>query len=441
MEIKRNIESDLLTWARKSGFKPLILRGARQTGKSYLIQKILARQFEQVIQLNLEQEKKYHVCFSRDLRAKTIIKQLEAIGGFRIIPGRTLLFIDEIQECHGAIRALRYFFEELPELHVAAAGSLLEFAFGAIPLPVGRVTLRYLGPLTFEEYLQAVGKEALRDLIRNHSFDKAFPEALHQEALREVQTYMALGGMPEVVKHFAMTRDYLDSEGIQNDIIALFRNDFPKYAKKQKELEYIGRVFEKTVPLIAKQLMYVKIARDIRHEYIKKCLKLLEMARLFHMVRPTSGEPLAINAREQPLKPIFLDIGLMQRLQELPISRWLKNGGTLLNTGQLAEQFVGQIMISNNIRSEEHLYYWNRNKRGSSAEVDYLIQTADGIFPLEVKSGAEGRLRSLRLLLETFPEIHCGFRVSSNNFKQVNNIRTIPLYAFEHWLNTLKNSR
>jgi len=432
--MKRFIEDILIKWKDEKGRKPLILSGARQVGKSYVIEQNFARQFEQLLSINFEKQPEFHSCFESGYDPAKILRRIEALAGQRLTIGKTLLFFDEVQFCPEAIISLRYFFEEMPDLHIMAAGSLLEFTIEKISIPVGRITFRHLGPMSFEEFLHNSGNQILLEEIREHPVSMPFPEALHNRAISLLKEYLAIGGMPQVVASYIEHQDYLRCQELLADLLESYLKDFPKYSSKYSDLKYIDTVFSKVPHLVGNQFKFVQISRDIQSKYLRSGLDLLDKADLVNFIYKTSGIPLGANYNPQRFKLLFIDIGLMQRACDLNIARWITDSYNLINAGPVSEQFVGQEICANTNFKREKLYYWARDKSGSSAEVDYIIEHLSGVTPVEVKAGTSGRLKSMQLLLKTNPDISEGVKVSLDNFEKRNNIQSIPLYAFGSWL-------
>ncbi len=432
--MKRFIEDILIKWKDEKGRKPLVLSGARQVGKSYVIEQNFAGHFEQLLSINFEKQPEFHSCFDSGYDPARILRRIEALAGQRLTIGRTLLFFDEVQFCPEAIISLRYFFEEMPDLHIIAAGSLLEFTIEKISIPVGRVTFRHLGPMSFEEFLVNSGNQVLLDEIREHSISMPFPEALHNKAIFLLKEYLAIGGMPQVVASYLEHQDYLRCQELLTDLLESYLKDFPKYSSKHSDLKYIDTVFSRIPHLVGNQFKFVQISRAIQSKYLRGGLDLLDKADLVKFIYKTSGIPLGANYNPQRFKLLFIDIGLMQRACDLYIARWITDSYNLINAGPVSEQFVGQEICANANYKREKLYYWARDKSGSSAEVDYMVEHLNGVTPVEVKAGTSGRLKSMQLLLKTNPDISEGIKVSLDNFEKDNNIQSIPLYAFGSWL-------
>jgi len=431
--MKRFIEENLSEWAKDSHRKPLLLTGARQVGKSYVIEKNLATSFPSFVKINFEKQPEFQACFNENLSPQNILPEIEALANQKIIPGTTLLFLDEIQLCPRALTALRYFYEDLPSLHIIAAGSLLGFAIEKLSIPVGRLTFRHLTPLSLEEYLINAGEKIFLETLQNHSIEKPLPDALHQKGLTLLKDYMALGGLPEVVDHFQQTRDYRKCQDILRDLLEGYRRDFPKYGVKDTDLKYIDLVFDKAPHLVGKVVKYVEMSRDIQSKYLQKGINHLVKADILHPVYKTTTVPLAAQCSPGRFKLNFLDIGLMQKACGLGIKEWITQGIRMIHSGALAEQFAGQQILAHNHFTDEPLYYWERDQPNSSAEVDYVIEKNQTMLPIEVKSGTEGKLRSLHLFLKE-KNLPLGLKISMDNYGRNGLIQSIPLYGLGTWL-------
>ena len=432
--MKRFIEKDLYAWKNDSDRKPLILSGARQVGKSYCIEKNFAAHFDGCVTINFEKQPEFKSCFEPDLNPQKILRRIEALSQKRIMVGSSLLFFDEVQACPPALSALRYFYEELPALHLVAAGSLLEFALQKISTPVGRVTFRYLTPLSFEEFLYNCGHELLLQEIIGHPLTAPFPEAFHQKAIQLLKEYLAVGGMPQVINLFILQHDYLKCQQSLSDLLESYVKDFPKYNVHDADLKYIDLVFSQAARLVGKHFKFVHIARDIQAKYIRKGVTHLSSAGVIDLIFKTHGVPLGANYNPDRYKLLFFDVGLMQRACGLNIADWIQKPYQLIHAGGIAEQFVGQEILASSGFKRNRLYYWEREKRGSSAEIDYLVEHKGQVIPLEVKSGVAGKLRSMHLFLESHPDSPFGVKVSLDNFSRLDKIQSIPLYAFGSWI-------
>lgn len=426
----RDLKHQLIIWKDSPLRSPLILRGARQVGKSWLIENFGNEYFDQCITINFEQRPEAKLCFETLLPEKIIIA-IELLFNCRIIPGKTLIFFDEIQECPKAITALRYFKEQLASLHIIAAGSLLEFALHdeKFSMPVGRIQFLYMYPLSFGEFLSALGRDNLRKYLKNVTLNTPPQSVIHEELLRLTKEYLALGGMPAVLAAYFQTKSLQQTQQVQTDILATYRNDFGKYASKAKH-RILSLLFEKSPGIIANWFKYSKIDPDAAPRDLRQALQQLCYAGLLYQVHHTSatGLPLISTQNEKKFKLLFLDVGLVKRATLLEMALLFQEDLMLVNQGALAEQFVGQELLSySNAHEKAHLFFWAREQKSSSAEIDFLITLGSQIVPIEVKAGTTGRLKSLKLFMDE-KNIPLGVRVSAAPLSLENKILSIPFY-------------
>jgi len=425
--MKRLAEKQLISWKDSPRRKPLIIRGARQVGKTWLVDNVLARQFNSYIKVDLEKRRDLHPLFSGNLDPRGIVSHLELAVG-RIVPGKTLLFFDEIQACPRAIMALRYFYEEMPELHVVAAGSLLEFAFGEISVPVGRIQYLHLHPMTFYEYLLAQGREQMAEYsIKSQDKVAAPAQAM---ILEELKSYFFVGGMPECIKTYHDTGSMLEAFRVQSEIIDSYRDDFSKYTPRINTT-CLDTVFLNVAKSAGEQIKYTRLNDGHSGQMNRKAFDLLVKARIVHKIPSCdpSGLPLGATANQKKFKASMLDIGLMQRLCQVPVELELQQESLLaMYRGKLAEQFVAQELLA---WHSSDLFYWAREARGSNAEVDYLVVREGKIYPVEVKSGAGGSLRSLHLMLKKYRNCPQGLVLYSGPGNSIpeQKLMFLPLYS------------
>ncbi len=425
--MKRFIDKELKDWKESRRRKPLIVRGVRQVGKTYSVKQFGMSEFENLAYIDLERNPDMRPVFKRNLQAKQILADLEILLGQRIIPGKSLLFIDEIQECPRAIMALRYFFEEIPDLHVTAAGSLLEFAMKDISFPVGRVQFLQLYPLTFAEYLAATGHEDAAHIILDTPCEVS--ETVHNFLCEELRRYFFVGGMPESVKAYAKTWSMKESFEVQAEICDTYRLDFAKYSP-HSDKHCLNAVFTTAARNISMQTKYSKLAEGYSNPTLKKAYDLLRFAGVIRKIPSTdpSGLPLGANASAKIFKTLIVDIGLMRYLTGMPTDIEYTTANLLdIYRGAVAEQFVGQELT---ISQKGNLLYWARHAKSSSAEVDFLAFVDGKIFPIEVKSGPSGRLKSMHLFLQTYPNSRKGLVLSTRPYAELpeEKIVFIPLY-------------
>ena len=425
--MKRFIEESLLEWKKSDRRKPLIVRGARQVGKTYSIKKFGKSIFSRLITVDLEKERNFHSIFEADLNPTRIISELEVFLNKKITPTESLLFIDEIQSCPRAIMALRYFYEEIPELHVIAAGSLMEFSMQDISFPVGRIQFLDMNPLTFPEYLIAVGKEEAANIVL--SKPKALSDPIHRLLLDELKKYCFIGGMPESIKVYADSKSLKESFLVHRELNESFRHDFSKYTPRIG-IDCLDSVLTGIARHVGQQIIYTHLTDICTHPTVKKAFHTLCKARLISKVSSTSpaGMPLKASASSKRFKAIMVDIGLWQHLNGTDVAKEYPKSDLLsIYQGAMAEQYVGQEILA---AQNSSLYYWSRSAKGSTAEVDYLAVIDEKIVPIEVKSGPAGRLRSLHLLLNTFQNCPFGIIFSSAHFSELKDqrLKFIPLY-------------
>ncbi len=424
----RFIDNDLSRWQESSRRKPLILRGARQVGKTWSIKEFGKSRFESLALVDLERNQSLRKLFDGDLKVTRICSDLEVLLQQKITPGKTLLFFDEIQACPRAITALRYFYEEMPELHVVAAGSLLEFALEENSFPVGRVQFLNLYPLCFAEYLEAIGNGAAATAVLGNPAE--ISPAVHELLREELKRYFFIGGMPAAVKAYLKNNSLRDAFEVQQEIAESYRMDFAKYTPRVDRF-CLDSVFTSLSQHIGQQIKYARLGKGYSNPTLKKsfdALCLAQVARRIPSVDP-SGLPLRATASAKVFKALMLDIGLMRYLSGMPNDiEYAKSDLLAIYRGAMAEQFVGQEMLA---AQQGALYYWERAAKNSSAEVDYLAVLNGQIHPVEVKSGATGSLRSLHLFLATYPACGKALVFSDRPYADLpeQKITFLPLYS------------
>ena len=401
--MKRLVENYLFQWLSSSQRKPLILRGARQVGKTWIVRKLAQESKRELIELNFEQNPTL-IDFFHDNNPNTALMFLKSYFKKEFIPNQSLLFLDEIQAAPQLLAKLRWFAEEMPELPVIAAGSLLDFCLNEYEysMPVGRVTYAYLEPLSFEEFLLANGYQQLNDFLTQWHINEVIPEPIHETLTNLLREYFFVGGMPEAVSSWIDKRSLLDINKIHQDLLTSFRNDFAKYAKHVAH-HRLDEVIQSIPNQLGEKFQYRRVNPDISSTQIKQALEQLCTARLCQKVQdtPASGLPLGANTNAKTFKVILLDIGLVSSLLGLKFhENIMEKTNRLINEGGLAEQFIGQTLKTlTPFYIDPHLYYWVREEKTSSAELDYLITFNEKIIPIEVKSGSSGKLKSLHLFM------------------------------------------
>jgi len=409
----------LKKWKDKPHRKPLIMRGARQVGKSYLARRLAKDCFEDFCELNFEKDTELKDLF-KERTPQKILQLLEINRNKKISPGKTLLFLDEIQSAPEIIPALRYFFEDMPSLHVIAAGSLLEFILSEhdFSMPVGRVEYLYLGPMNFQEFLLAQGEDKKVRYLKSYQLDESIPIILHKQLIDQVKMFCFLGGMPQVLASYIEGKSEKSSpvseqgeldgvmpicEEIKQSVLITYEEDFSKYRKKV-DYALLQKVFKKIPQLIGSKTKYTHIDPHQRSKDLSYALDLLCMARVATRINHSSsnGVPLGAQVNERSFKMLFLDVGLMSRALGLSLLDYEKlKDIQLIHQGRISEQFIGQhLLYSKPFYQTPELFYWVREKKNSSAEIDYVSTNGSQVVPIEVKSGKTGRLKSLHLFLQ-----------------------------------------
>jgi predicted AAA+ superfamily ATPase len=428
----RNIDNELLAWSKERNRRVLLLRGARQVGKSSAVRH-LGKSFKNYVEINFEDaEDKIKNLFRPGISPQEICRHLSLHYDTDIIAGETLLFLDEIQAHIPAISKLRFFYEQYHELHVVAAGSLLEFALEELPsFGVGRINSMFLYPFSFEEFLCATGNRRLVDEYKNSSPENPVSEIVHAKVLKFLEIFMLLGGMPAVVSEYIENRSFIKCQKLLDSLLLSFRNDFAKY-KTRVPASRINEVFDSVVRQAEGKFIYERAGVQLSNRQVKDALGLLIMAGLVYPVTHTSANGIPLGAEVNPkFQRMFLfDTGLFQRILGLNDSDiLLSNDLKTINRGALAEVFVGlELVKSSSCYSSFPLYYWQREKAQAKAQIDFVIQKHDKIIPVEVKSGTIGKMQSMHRFLK---EKHCpyGIRTSLENFAKYDNIIVVPLYA------------
>lgn len=394
----RNASEKLDSWLNSRKRKPLVLRGARQVGKTWLIRDLARRNRKELIEVNFERTPQLADLFTSNQPEQTLL-YLEAELNVRIDQSKSLLFLDEIQAKPAVLAALRWFGEEMPELPVAAAGSLLDFALAehSFSMPVGRITYFYLEPMSFFEFVLATGNDRLYRLLKEMRIAAPLPNALHETCLELYLTYIRIGGMPEVVQEWNSSKDLSACVRVQQDLLATIRDDFNKYHERF-DTELLGEVLASIPKQLGNKFVLSRVTDSSRSGEIKRGLDLLEKARICCRVRHTSanGLPLGAESNEKFFKVILLDtafVSIQLGLSRLTITDAKKF--ILQNRGPMAEQYVGQqIRAFQSLSEDPALHFWQRIG-GRQGEIDYIIQYRTSVMPVEIKAGATGSMKSL----------------------------------------------
>lgn len=454
MYYERIIDRYLSEWATRPIHKPILLRGARQVGKSTAVRH-LGESFKYYVEINLEKQSNYIDLFKKDLDVTRIVPQMAAMCGTPIVPNETLLFIDEIQESQEAIMALRYFKEDMPNLHVIAAGSLLEFVLDEIPtFGVGRIHSMYMFPMTFDEFLLANGEQLLLDARGQANIDAPLPTPLHEKLIGLMRTFMLVGGMPESVVKWVQTHDFLQCQEVQDDIITGYEADFPKY-KKKVDPQLLIATMKSAATQATKKFVYSRVPGEYKTAEVKKALDLLIKAGVLVPVTHSSGNglPLGDESDESIRKILLLDTGLMLRLLNMTMGDTsaitaqilTATAADLVNKGPMAEMLAGLELLHYLTPNLHHdLYYWVRQAKNSTAEIDYLLSRDMKVLPFEVKAGVQGGMKSLWDFMRE-KKLDQAVRCSLENFGKfdyidaeaegaVRHVEVYPLYALSQFV-------
>lgn len=426
--MKRKIEDCLLAWKKKeSGRMPLLVNGARQVGKTYILRKFGEENFTNVVYVNLETNLAVASYFDDQIKPEKILRYLEVSAGEPIVPGRTLIFLDEIQVCERALTALKYFCEDAPEYHVAAAGSLLRVAINRerYSFPVGKVEMLTLYPLDFEEYLWARGRQLLvEEIYSAFRGMEALPESHHQEAIELYREYLLVGGMPACVNAFLKNKSFLDVGLVQNGILDNYIADMAKYASNADSVKI--RACYQSIPVqLAKEnrkFQYKVVQKGGSAAIFGASIEWLSQAGVVMKCQRinTAREPISVYADMSAFKLYMGDVGLLVMKSGISGQTILSGEGNLF-MGAVTENYVAQQLASKGYP----LYYWESS---GIAELDFVLQKENQIWAIEVKKGEHVRSRSLKLFVDTYAPA-CSIRFSMKNFREKDGLKSVPLYA------------
>lgn len=409
---KRKAVAELEKWAKSKWRKPLILRGARQVGKTTIV-KQFSQQFDNFLPLNLEKRADMQLMESTD-NVKTLLPMIFLYCGVSEKKGRTLVFLDEIQNSPKTVTLLRYFYEELPEIYVIAAGSLLETMLGRnISIPVGRVDYLALRPCSFTEFMGAIGEES----YTSHILDATLPDAFHEHINTLFNTYALVGGMPEIVARYAEDKNVIDLSATYRSLINSYKNDAEKYADGITRTNVIRHIIEQGWNYAGQTITLGNFAgSQYKAREVGEALRILEKTMLCELVYPTTSTlPPGIQELRRSPKLIWLDMGLVNynaRIQkEYLLSKNLKD----VWRGMAAEQIVAQALLALDTDVDARRKFWVREKKGSNAEVDFVYEYDGMLIPVEVKSGHNAHLKSLHIYMDEAPH-DIAIRIWSNPF-------------------------
>jgi len=430
--MKRDIELRLHDWKHSDRRKPLILRGARQVGKTWSLKSFGEQHYKQVAYLNFEEMPIASQLFQADLTPQRIVTEISLLLDINIIPGDTLIILDEIQACSAALNSLKYFFEHANQYHVAAAGSLLGIKLSKPrSFPVGKVNFLDLFPLSFSEFLQAMGKSKLRQYIDNIDRPEPLSTPIHEQLIGLLKHYTFIGGMPEVVNYYAESKDLRTVRAIQKEVLDAYLLDFAKHAEAHEVMK-ITTVWKQIHSQLAKEnkkFIFSAIRKSARGRDYESAIQWLQDAGLIYKVLNLSTAKIPPDAyvRENIFKIYLFDVGLLGALADLPASVLVEDDRLFTEfKGALIENLVATILAPD---SGKKLYYWSSQNR---AEVDFVIPCELNLYPLEVKAGISRKKKSLLVYGEKFrpPQLS---RTTLMNSRQDGRIVNIPLYLLHRF--------
>lgn len=418
---------ELKEWKLSAYRKPLIIFGARQVGKTWLIQEFGKQEYKQIVYVNFEKMKVISNLFEADFDIQRILASLSVLARSEINPDDTLIVFDEIQAAEGGLTALKYFCEDAPQYHVIAAGSLLGMNLHQdISFPVGKVDFLYLKPLSFPEFLKALDETRLADLIENP--DWGIINVFKDKLLNYLRYYLFVGGMPEVVSHFAEHRDFRFVRQLQQKILTSYQNDFSKHAPKEivPRINMVWKSIPSQLSKENKKFVYGVIKEGARAKEFELAIQWLIDCGLLHQCYRISKPdmPLAAYQDLSAFKLYHNDVGLLGAMAKLPL-KIIIDGNAIFSEfkGALTENFVIQQLL---LRQDNAIYYWTNEN--STAEVDFVIQNEEEIIPIEVKSGTNIRAVSFKFFCEKYKPAKA-IRTSLTDYKDEKWMINIPLYA------------
>ncbi len=435
--MKRLIYQELLNWKYNPNRKPLLLQGARQVGKTYLVEQFGKNEYDDYIYFNLEEEPDLALLFQGSLKAQTLLENMSLFIGRKINPENTLIFFDEVQVVPEAITSLKYFYEQLPQYHIIAAGSLLGVSVGRhSSFPVGKVSFLTLYPMNFIEYLMAFDEDLLAESIQSNSEITPFSEIVHNKLLNHLKKYFFMGGMPEVLKSYLTSGDISLVRKTQNEILESYERDFSKYTQSKVSIK-ISEVWHSIPYQLArenKKFKFKDIRKNARAPMYEHTIEWLRKAGLINIAYNISVPKLPLSGYSDlsKFKIYLLDNGLLGAMLDLSPDIIIKPEKLFQEyNGAFIENYVASELINQNYK----LFYWTSK---SDAEVDFVLQLKNEVYPIEVKSGKSRNIKSLKSYAAKYnPKVI--IRVSPRNYYQDNNFINIPLYSVFNLKKILEN--
>lgn len=430
--MKRDIYKQLLQWKNGENNKPLILQGARQVGKTYILNEFGKKEYKSVAYFNFEEEPDINKFFKDSLNPKKILEKLSIYHEKKIVSEETLIFFDEIQESPRTITSLKYFNEAKEKYNIVAAGSLLGVKLGQnAPFPVGKVSYLELYPFSFGEFLDGIGRTKLRQLLNGVTQLKPIEDVFHKELLEKLKMYFYIGGMPAAIRQYNTDQDFNNVRKIQNDLLKDFENDFRKHTSESDTIKLTNtwKIIPNQLARENKKFKFAEISKNARAREYNEIITWLNNAGLviksYNISHPKL--PLSGYKRENIFKFFLLDVGLLGAMLNLS-AKTIIEGNTLFSeyNGAFTENYVAQELVANGFK---YLYYWTSHR---TAEIDFIISYEDIIYPLEVKSGSIIQSKSLKVYKEKYKDSILS-RTSLKNFKHDGYIHNFPLYAISHF--------
>ena len=423
--MKRDIYNKLLQWKNDSNRKPLIITGARQVGKTWIMREFGKNEYANVVYINCDNEKRIGTLLSEDYNIDRILLGLQAISGVNIKSDKTLIIFDEIQQIPRGLHLLKYFYEENPEYHVMVAGSLLGITLNqGVSFPVGKVDIMEMNPMNFNEFLEAMGQEQLLKVLNTN--DWKLIDSLSTKYIELLRQYYYVGGMPEAVYSYCKDKNLAQVRNIQNNILKAYRNDISKHATKSESVK-IGQVLDSLPSQLSKEnkkFIYGVIKTGARAAEYELAIQWLIDAGIVHKVNRIKEAKMPLKFYEDisAFKLFLLDMGLFACMCDVPASEMLVGNNVFVEyKGAFAEQYVLQQLVCQNVKP----YYWSSEKTPS--EIDFVIQKDNKIIPIEVKAEVNVKARSLRQFITNNPELKA-VRFSMSGYAEQDRMTNIPLY-------------
>ncbi|MDR2781470.1 MAG: ATP-binding protein [Holosporaceae bacterium] len=437
--MKRKVLQELINWKNNPDKMPLIIEGARQVGKTWLIKEFGAKYYQNTVYFNFDDNRKLHKLFKQDLNPDRLISEFELLSGSKITPHDTLIIFDEIQECNRALVSLKYFCETAPQYHIVSAGSLLGVAiYRENSFPVGKVNTIQLYPMTFAEFLEATGETRYQSILEKQAYNSAY--VLEDELIGHLKYYYFVGGMPKAVHAFASKHNLEEIRSIQKDILSNYERDFSKHIDAPS-IPKVGQIWTSIPNQLArenKQFVYREIKEGARASQYESAIYWLSKVGLIYAVHKIETPNLPLSAyKKEAFKLYMLDVGLLSTLVDLTIQNLTNPDPEVFNhfKGSLTEQFVLQELKAACCGKE--IFYWMNDRKKGVAEVDFLLQYNGEIIPIEAKASVNLKAKSLRVYID-YHNPRVAIRTSLSRYGRNKNLYDIPLYLLGEFINIVK---